>query len=1632
MGVEGPTHLAAKGAFDGVPQAPPAAAVPTTTSATTSATSSAVPVVVVAAVPAVAVAAPTAAAAPAASVASRARENSLAAMLREAMAIEEEDEEERGGAGALPSPPHHASPSRSAVRRRLTSRASTSTAAASPTPAAAISAAVASMSAASGLGAFIPAAAHASSVPSSLPAPPRVVNTPRPASTNPPKHQQQPQQQLQPVYLADLVEHHSHVGVGVVGKNGEAGYRKAPSRGDDRVRVAGRAMPHGLTMQPPPTPTSNTTSGVFGAVFGGDDGVASDDGNEDAATTSSLSSETAIDQHVDVGADDDFPLLTTTSASQHLPSLLAAAAAATRATFSSTATVVYALRGGYEMLTGAVALTDSATSDTRNGPESSPVRFELWGSGAPRRRRHKRRGGGETPPLLLWRSSPISASRTPPQHFAVCVLGVQVLRLVVACAAGNEGAYAAWIDPLLSPVRPWACGGWRNGCDALSCGLCGGMRGQPGAVPLPWVAMAAACEGGWGESASGAPETSPLGGGRASSNTTTTVRSSDSSNGVAAAGSGLPACVPSDLSTSGGLLLSIVAYLGMLAHEGLREARVLVEAAAPLGVGAIQAPQPFPLPLPVATSADADVSSAPFVFGNGGNTTTSTGGSRASATIATTATAATQSGGASAPPPPGLEPPPRLLVTSAVHLETPFAVHVDPATLHALASFILSCAHTAVGAPSSSAEGHSSSTTGVRGNGARQPSHLDNRGAAVTGVYNGSSSSSSSGSVRPPPPQPLPIGAPAALVCAAELLRVVTANLRRAIAAGMPLPPLLQPLPPPRSAAAATVATDLPEAACEPPGGSPHLRAAVAANVPTPPFMFSNPLMLHAAAVAAVVSDAAVATASYAPPDSSSSVGGKRPRAADEVVPGSGLMATKTTVAEVIPATEATDASLRRVFSLFSRGDRIMQAIREGIQPPRVEPLPVQQSLLQQIILQQRAAAVARPVSDERLGGFSQSGIVAGGGAMLDRAVVSGRGALAPTPGVDRPPHQPHRRPVHRQQSHHAGKHRQKGLPAYAAGFGNSSSSVSSGIASSGSAAGGGGDGGELPAETYTSIASIMLSAAATAAAAAAAAASTASSVTASSAVGVNDNSGGGSGNSSDSGGEHGSGSSDASPREPSIPSSPALSATSMAPVHKYAADHSTSAATFPAAVAPSTPLINLLCVTTAALCSRLVQPAAWRTLSRNVDRREGRGGVCTSPFPVSMLPSAGELLRLGAALQRAYPPHSSAASPSRFLDSAAELVDLVVSHPPAVSTNASHPPSSPSTGLQAAAAVPPSPPPSGSTGLHAVDPRLNVVLGVWGHVALQGGGGGAVRGVPEESTLRNPQGPSSAAAAGENTATATAAAASTDAVAASSSSSASSTVGVAGVLELECEWPHALGEGGGSGSSAAAGWWDPSTDAHFSHIPVDTLVLALQLHAKREGWRTQLLGEWPSRIALIVEVPACPGVHAFAQQTLPRLVEAAAGGACVWRWPVGCVAALSTPSIISSEPATTSATLTDAASSPPSPYLRGEATEASVSPLLRLPLRVCPAPRWDRARRLAIEPGVGAVRIYCSSIGGSSNSSSWEGHDCVEAGGAIISGRGGDSTSVTTSRKRNGSISLFDAVVVGAAPCFKQRGPER
>jgi hypothetical protein len=225
-------------------------------------------------------------------------------------------------------------------------------------------------------------------------------------------------------FLADLTELHA-VAQGSFGKNGDIGYGKDEQR---KVKVGGNTVQHSLSLHPP--------SGRF---RGADDEELSPD---------------AKSQISDVSGDERREVL------------LQRAMEDTRRRFANTGTAVYHTDKLYESFSGNVALNDTATTELRGGADASPVYFEIYGDN-----------------VLLWRSGPFHAAKSPPESFLVSLVGVDILRLVTRCVGANTGAHAVWLDPVLLTATEWSSYGWRHGRDVFDHELYGIPRKE--SLPVP-------------------------------------------------------------------------------------------------------------------------------------------------------------------------------------------------------------------------------------------------------------------------------------------------------------------------------------------------------------------------------------------------------------------------------------------------------------------------------------------------------------------------------------------------------------------------------------------------------------------------------------------------------------------------------------------------------------------------------------------------------------------------------------------------------------------------------------------------------------------------------------------------------------------------------------------------------------------------------------------------------------------------------------------------------------------------------------------------------------------------------------------------------------------------------------------
>jgi hypothetical protein len=132
------------------------------------------------------------------------------------------------------------------------------------------------------------------------------------------------------------------------------------------------------------------------------------------------------------------------------------------------------------------------------------------------------------------------------------------------------------------------------------------------------------------------------------------------------------------------------------------------------------------------------------------------------------------------------------------------------------------------------------------------------------------------------------------------------------------------------------------------------------------------------------------------------------------------------------------------------------------------------------------------------------------------------------------------------------------------------------------------------------------------------------------------------------------------------------------------------------------------------------------------------------------------------------------------------------------------------------------------------------------------------------------------------------------------------------GVLEVQLDWPY---EG---------------IDSAGAVVQLETLLILLQLHARNNSWPTRVLGYWPAKVFLLVQVPARPGLKAFLEHDFPAILQQVDLEGC-YKFPDG----IRLPSA------------------------------CSVKTDIAMPLFIHPVPFLDRAARMALEPGVGAIRAH-------------------------------------------------------------------
>jgi len=113
--------------------------------------------------------------------------------------------------------------------------------------------------------------------------------------------------------------------------------------------------------------------------------------------------------------------------------------------------------------------------------------------------------------------------------------------------------------------------------------------------------------------------------------------------------------------------------------------------------------------------------------------------------------------------------------------------------------------------------------------------------------------------------------------------------------------------------------------------------------------------------------------------------------------------------------------------------------------------------------------------------------------------------------------------------------------------------------------------------------------------------------------------------------------------------------------------------------------------------------------------------------------------------------------------------------------------------------------------------------------------------------------------------------------------------------------------------------WPCEELDGDGAFMALEAVLLQLQLAAQGAGWRCKLLGRWPAKAFLVIEVPGgdAGGVADFIETTLPETL--ASVDLAEW-WSGG----------------------NDG-----------------------LPLKLERSATWARTARMGYEPGIGAVRVY-------------------------------------------------------------------
>ena len=215
-----------------------------------------------------------------------------------------------------------------------------------------------------------------------------------------------------------------------------------------------------------------------------------------------------------------------------------------------------------------------------------------------------------------------------------------------------------------------------------------------------------------------------------------------------------------------------------------------------------------------------------------------------------------------------------------------------------------------------------------------------------------------------------------------------------------------------------------------------------------------------------------------------------------------------------------------------------------------------------------------------------------------------------------------------------------------------------------------------------------------------------------------------------------------------------------------------------------------------------------------------------------------------------------------------------------------------------------------------------------------------------------------------------------------------------AAVIELDFEWPRSdadrlLTTTSRSGKNAAAGSSsgsdtsnsisggassDPAATASVCG-QVETLLLLLQLHCRTAGWKCRLLGCWPARVALIIDVPAYPGGLAFCRLILAGVMEQA--GFDGWALPDG-LPSLPPPKTGDKDPSplptATPTPAAAAAAASDSAATKKQPRDFADADLCHVPFVLERSGGFDRRQRLATDPLgrsllAGAVRAYPAAV---------------------------------------------------------------